>query len=309
MDVSTIVGLPLDGPQTFEDVVAETVAARALGFPRVWSAQVPGSWDALHLLGTVGVRVPDVGLATGVVPTYPRHPLALAGEALTVQAATGNRLTLGVGVSHEPIIRGAFGLPYERPARHLREYLSVLQPLLRGEAVDHHGETLTAVGAVAVAGAEPPPVLVAALGPAMLQVAGELADGTVATWVGPKSLESHVVPRLTAAARSAGRPDPQVVVCLPVSLTDDEDAAREQALTAFGAAHDLPAYRSMLDREGQGTSVSDVSVVGDESSIERQLARLEDAGVTELIIGAVGSAEERARTVAFLADLAAVPRP
>lgn len=304
MDIGITVGLGLDGPQTFPDIVDETAAAHAAGFGRVWATQSL-SWDALTLLATVGARVPDVGLATGIVPTIPIHPRTLAGQALTVQAATGNRLTLGVGVSHEAIISGAFGLPFERPARHLREYLTVLQPLLRGETVDHEGETLRVTGAVAVPAVEPPPVLVAALGPAMLQVAGELSDGTIATWVGPRTLADHVVPRLTAAARSAGRADPQVVVCLPTVVTSDEEAARTQVVTAFGAAHDLPAYRAMLDREAPGTTVGDVTVVGDEASVARQLARLGDLGTTEFIAAPVGSPEDRARTVAFLASLTA----
>lgn len=303
MDIGITLGLGLDGPQTFEDVVDEAAAVHAAGFTTAWAAQVPGGWDALTLLAAVGNRVPDVGLGTAIVPTIPNHPLTLAGQALSLQAATGNRLTLGVGVSHELIVKGMYGLPFDRPARGLREYLTVLQPLLRGEPVDHDGETLRVAGAIGVAGAEPPPVLVAALGPAMLKVAGELSEGTIATWVGPKALEGFVVPRLAAAAAAAGRPDPRVIVSLPIVLTDDEDAARAQAVTAFGQAHDLPAYRAMLDRESPGTSVGDVTLAGDETSIARQIARLEEAGATELIPVPVGGPEDKARTIAFLSTL------
>jgi F420-dependent oxidoreductase-like protein len=303
MDIGVTAGLGLDGPQSFDDVVDEVVAARDAGFRTVWTGQIMG-WDALTLLAAVGPRIPDVQLGTAVVPTFPRHPLTLAGQALTVQAATGNRLVLGVGVSHEVLMTGAFGLPFERPARHLREHLSVLQPLLRGEPVDFHGETLDAAGAVAVAGVEPPPVLVAALGPAMLQVAGELADGTIATWVGPASLEGYVVPRITAAARAAGRPDPRIVLSLPVLVADDEPAARARVAATFGAAEGLPAYRAVLDREAPGTTIGDVTLAGDEASVARQIARLEAAGATELAAVPVGGPEERARTVAFLSELA-----
>lgn len=300
MGIGITVGLGLDGPQTFEDVVDEVTAARAAGIRQVWVAQVFG-WDALTLLAAVGLRVPDIGLGTAVVPVRPRHPLTLASQALTVQAATGNRLALGVGASHEVLVSGAFGHQFERPAAHLREHLSVLLPLLRGEVVDHEGEMLTARGGIGVSGAEPPPVLVAALGPAMLRVAGELADGTIPTWVGPRALAEHVVPRVTAAAAAAGRPQPTVVVSLPVTVTSDEEAARQNAATAFGQAMDLPSYRAVLEREG-AASVADVTIAGDEASVQHQLARLRDAGATGLIATPVGSEEERVRTVRLLAD-------
>ncbi|MGH9213683.1 MAG: TIGR03564 family F420-dependent LLM class oxidoreductase [Acidimicrobiales bacterium] len=245
MRIGTTMGLDLDGPQTFEDIASEANAARAAGFRQLWSAQL-FSWDALTLLGALGGRVPDVGFGTAVVATYPRHPLMLASQALTVQAATGNRLTLGLGPSHQVIVEGSFGLGFDRPGRHVREYLTALIPLLHGETIDYRGETLSAVGAVGVTGAAPPPVLVAALGPALLRIAGELVEGTIVTWTGPKALSSHVVPRITAAAEAAGRPPPRVVVSLPVTVTADEQAARDRVADSLGQASDLPSYRAML---------------------------------------------------------------
>lgn len=300
MGIDITVGLGLDGPQTFEDVVGEVEAAQAAGFGRVWSSQLL-TWDALTLLASAGLRVPGVELGTAVVPVHPRHPLTLASQALTVQAVTGNRLTLGLGVSHEVIVAGAFGYRFERPARHLREHLSVLVPLLHGEAVEHEGELITARGAVGLAGAAAPSVLVAALGPAMLRVAGELTDGTIATWVGPRALAEHVVPRITAAAEAAGRPEPTVAVSLPVAVTADEAGARQHVAERFGQAVDLPPYRAVLDREG-AAGVADVTIAGDESAVHRQLARLRDAGATDFIAVPVGSPGDRARTIALLTD-------
>jgi F420-dependent oxidoreductase-like protein len=301
MEISTAVALGLDGPQTSDDVVAEVRRAADLGLAGAWWGQVFG-WDALTSLTAAGLSVPDLPLGTAVVPTYPRHPLALASQALTVQATLGDRLTLGVGPSHAPLVEGAFGLPFDRPARHTREYLQALVPLLRGEAVDVRGELVRAAGQVAVAGAAPPSVLLAALGPAMLRVAGELTDGTIVTWAGPRALGEHVVPRLTAAAEGAGRPAPRVVLSLPVAVTGDEGGARAWVVERFGMAGDLPSYRAVLDREG-ASGVADVVVAGDEAAVARRLRALADAGATELVAVPYGPPEQVSRTLEVLAGL------
>jgi F420-dependent oxidoreductase-like protein len=205
---------------------------------------------------------------------------------------------LGVGAGIGAMVGAMFGAPHDRPARRMREYLEVLRPLLRGEAVDHHGPALTAVGSVDVPGAAPPPVLLAALGPAMLRVAGELADGTVTWMTGPRALDGHVVPRLRRAA--AGRPAPRVVVGLPVCVTADEPAVRARVEERFGQAGRVPEYRAVLDLEGVA-GPGDVAVVGDEDAVVRRLARLRDAGATEFLAAPVGTAEEQRRTVRVLA--------
>ena len=286
-------GVPLDG------FVAGVRAAAEAGLAGAWVGQRPG-WDALTALALAGREVPDIPLGTAIVPTYPRHPVVLATQALTTQAATGNRLTLGVGVSHRHIVEGQFGLSFERPARHLREYLTALLPLLRGEAVEYEGETLTAAGQVLAPGAEPPSVLVGALGPAMLRVAGELADGTVTVWAGPRALADHVVPAVTRAA--AGRPDPRVVALTIVSVTADPDARRAEIATQLGPAGTQPSYRAILEREGAG-GPADTALVGDEPTVTAGLRRLADAGATELIAYVLGPAGDQARTVELLAGL------
>ena len=192
------------------DVVTERVrAAVDAGLSGIWLAQVFG-YDALTLLSVIGTRVPDVDLGTAVVPVYGRHPQALAQQALTVQAIVGNRLTLGVGLSHQAVVESMWGLPFDRPAHYMAEYLAALMPLVHGETVDARGELVTAVtrGRARDPGAQPPPVLVAALGPVMLGVAGRLADGTVTWMTGIRTVATHVTPRITEAARAAGRPAP-----------------------------------------------------------------------------------------------------
>ena len=239
MHIGTTVGLQLAGPQSLDDVVDEVRHVADLGLTDAWWSQNLG-WDALSAIAVAGGLVPGIGLGTAVVPTSPRHPLALASQALTVQAAVGGRLTLGVGPSHAPIIEGAFGLPFDRPAAHTREYLSALVPLLRGEAVDVRGEQLRVAGQITVPHVPAPTVLLAALGPTMLRIAGELTDGTIATWTGVRTLSEHIVPRIGAAASAAGRPAPRVLVSVPVGVTDDPDGTRAWAAERFGAA-DGPA--------------------------------------------------------------------
>ncbi|WP_329242259.1 LLM class F420-dependent oxidoreductase [Actinoallomurus sp. NBC_01490] len=289
------------GPSTLEHLTGQVRAAADAGFGTAWAAQAFG-WDALTALAVAGAAVPGIGLGTAVVPIPQRHPLVLAGQALSVQAATGGRLTLGVGAGVAMMVQGMFGLPADRPARRMREYLSVLRPLLRGESVTHRGETLTAVGSVTVPGAEPPPVLVAALGPAMLRLAGELADGTVTWMTGARTLGDHIVPSITKAAETAGRPIPQVVAGLIVCVTNGEAAVRERIAEQYALAGQVPEYRAVLDREG-AAGPQDVVIVGDEDDVARDVRRLADAGVTEFIASPFGSVEEQDRTIGVLADL------
>jgi F420-dependent oxidoreductase-like protein len=286
------------GPAGLAELVDQVKTAAEAGFGTAWSAQALG-WDALTALAVAGGRVPGIGLGTAVVPVPQRHPLLLASQALSVQAATGNRLTLGIGAGIAMMVQQLFGLPGDRPARRMREYLSVLIPLLRGETVDHHGETLTAVGSAGVPGAEPPPVLVAALGPAMLRLAGELADGTVTWMTGPRTLADHIVPSITRAAEDAGRPAPRVVAGLVVCVTHDQAGVRGRIAEHFALAGQVPEYRAVLDREG-AAGPQDVVIVGDEDAVAKDLDRLADAGVTEFVASPFGDAAEQARTLAVL---------
>jgi F420-dependent oxidoreductase-like protein len=270
-------------------VIAEQIRATS---GSAWISQGP-NLDALTTLAVVGEGPAELG--TAVVPFPQRHPLVLASQALTVQAATGNRLTLGIGAGISLMVGGMYGLPTDRPARRLREYLEVLRPLLRGESVDHHGDTLTAVGSVTVEGVKAPPVLVAALGPAMLRVAGELADGTITWMTGPRTLADHVVPSITRAADTP----PRIVAGFAVCVTAEEDAVRARFASEFAMAGQVPEYRAMLDREGVD-GPADVLLAGDEDAITQQIDRLRDTGITDLMLAPIGTPTEQQRTMEFL---------
>ncbi len=296
------IGVMFDVGRPFDDVVAQVAGLAEVGIETAWTSQIFG-YDALTTLAVVGREVPGIELGTAVVPTFPRHPIMLAGQALTVQAATGGRLLLGIGLSHQMVIENVFGLSFEHPARHLREYLSILAPLLEGEAASFAGETLKAAtfGPLQIS-APAPPLLVAALGPVLLKLAGRMAQGTVTWMTGPRTVADHIVPSITAAAESAGRPAPLVAVGLPVCVTADVDAARAKAAETFAIYGQLPSYRAMLDREG-AAGPPDIAVVGSAASVADQVRRLADVGVTHFCGAPFGSSEEIKASIATLAEL------
>jgi F420-dependent oxidoreductase-like protein len=287
--------------RSIDDTVAAAREAHEQGFISFWLPQIFGA-EALTTLAIVGREVPDIFLGTAVVPTYPRHPMVLAQQSLTVQQATGNRFMLGIGLSHQVVIEGMYGMSYEKPARHMREYLEILMPLLRGESAGAEGETLTFRGAIDVADAMAPPVMLAALAPRMLELAGSVADGTITWMTGPATLESHIVPSINKAAEKAGRRTPAVSVSLPVCITKDADAARERAAKDFLVYGHLPSYRAMLDREG-AAGPADVAIVGDEGTVGKEVQRIADVGATDFVAAEYGSREERKRTREFLRSL------
>lgn len=291
------------GPVPLDTMVVRAQRARQLGLDSVWMGQYVG-WDILTALALVGREVPDLALGTAIVPTYPKHPLALASQALSVQAATGNRLQLGLGPSHRAIIEEWYGYDYDRPARHMREYLEALDPLLRGEQANYQGETLRAKGKLTVLEGKPPAVLISALGPVMLRLAGELTDGTVTAWAGPRAIAEHVAPRINEAAAAAGRPQPRIVAGVLMNVTDEPAAARQSVAERFGGSSDLPSYRAMMDIEGVAGG-ADLLLAGDEAEVTAGLRAYQEAGATELVAFFTGSEEERPRTEALLARLAA----
>ncbi|MBJ8345306.1 TIGR03564 family F420-dependent LLM class oxidoreductase [Antrihabitans sp. YC2-6] len=265
---------------TVDALVGRIRDAHERGFARAWVPQI-FAVDALTVLAIAGREVPGIGLGTAVVPTYPRHPMALATQARTISQVSDGRFTLGIGLSHRVVIENMLGMKWGE-VRHLREYLSILLPLLADEPADFAGETLTGRLALTIP-AKPVPVVVAALGPKMLDLAGRLTAGTT-TWVtGLDTLRDYVVPTIRAAAEAAGRPEPQVVAALPVAVTDDADTARKIAAKAFAVYGQLPSYRSMLDREGAG-GPADVAIIGDESTVRARIAAFADAGVTEFVV-------------------------
>ena len=305
------IGLFVGGAPTDEirldEVVAQGVQAEADGFDSYWlphiSARGP---DALTALALVGTQTERIALGTGVVPTYPRHPAMLAQQTITTQIAAGGRLTLGIGPSHKPGIENVLGLSYDRPAKHVEEYLAVLRPLIDQGRVDFDGDFYNVHAELALSDGLPVSVIISALAPRMLRLGGAVADGTVTWMAGVRAIDSHVVPRINAAASDAGRPNPRVVVGLPVTVTDDEAAGRAQAATLFERYGTLVNYRRILDVE-EVEGPSEVAVVGNEAEVERQIRAFADAGATEFVASVfpVGDDAEAsiARTQALLKSL------
>ena len=279
--------------QGLDAVRRAAAGAESEGFASFWLPQIFGL-DALAALTLIGAETPRIELGTAVVPTYPRHPITLAAQALTVQAASGGRLTLGIGLSHQFVIEAMFGYSFDRPARHMDEYLRALVPLLHGENADVDGETVRTHAQISVPGTEAPSLLVAALGPRMLQLTAERADGTITWMTGPRTLEEFTVPTLRAAAAAAGRPEPRVAVGLPICVTDDPDGARARAAQIFEVYGHLPSYRAMLDREGVA-GPADVALVGDEATVSASVRRLAEVGVTDFAAAEFGGAADEVR--------------
>jgi F420-dependent oxidoreductase-like protein len=299
------IGIGLGGGETFAATLAEFTRAEEAGFDTIWISNIFGH-DAITLAAVAGQVTSRIEIGTFVVPTYPRHPTAMAQQALTAAAATNNRFTLGIGLSHKVVIETMFGLDYSKPVRHMREYLSVLNPLLAGDAVRFRGEEFRVAAQIAVPGAKKPPLLVAALGPQMLKLAGKMSDGT-ATWMGgPKYLRDTAVPIISASAEAAGRPRPRIASGFPMAVTSAVDSARASAQQVFAVYGTLPSYRAVLDVEG-AADASGVAIVGDEASVERQIRDLAACGVTDFQGAPFPVPDDKAsiaRTFEFLSNLA-----
>ncbi|MFI2189684.1 LLM class F420-dependent oxidoreductase [Streptomyces sioyaensis] len=312
------IGLNIDGGRHFTELTEKVEQASRAGYLSAWLPQSPGSgprkrssrrtrhelfgYDSLTALAVAAQSVPDIELGTCVVPTFPRHPMVLAEQALTVQAAHTGQVTLGIGVSHRHVVEDQWGYPYDRTALRMREYVTVLNQLCGDGAASFTGETVSAHGALSFPVERRVPVLVAALGPRMLEVAGECSDGVITWMTGPRTLEDHTVPRLTKAAEAAGRSQPRVVASLPVCVTADPDTARELAARMFLIYRSLPNYRAMLDRENAEHG-GDISLVGSEEDVTRGIERLARAGVSDLNALVIGSELEQARTHGLLTAL------
>ena len=283
-------------------LVAHAKQAADDGMAGWWLAQV-GLVDALTVLALAGAETGDMELGTAVNATFPIHPTALAAKALTTQGAITGRLTLGLGVNHAPVVDHTWGMTFEKPIRHMRDYLSCLQPLLETGAADYAGEDYTARFEGARPAAETPGMVLAAMGPQMLKVAGSRTDGTILWMTGEKAIGSQIAPILGEAAAAAERPDPRVICSLPIAVTDDEGGMRDfvgQVLAGYG---DLPSYRAMMDIDGHA-GPGDAMICGDEASVREQLGAIAAAGATEFAAAEIGgSSEDFARTRSLLREV------
>jgi len=286
-------------PVGLDDLVARARDIESRGFDTVWIPNVFGL-EAVTTAAIVGRETERIEIGTAVVPSYPRHPTSLAQQALTAGAACGGRFTLGIGLSHPVVIEGLMGLSYARRAAHMREYVAVLGPLLRGEPAAFEGDEFHVGLRLDVPDAHPVPLLIGALGDRMLEIAGRDAAGTILWMTGPRTIESHIAPKLRAAAREAGRSEPRIVAGMHILLTSNAEAAGERVAKMLAMYSQMPSYRAMLDKEG-ASGPADLALIGDERVLDAGLDRLRDLGVSDFE-ASVAYVEEGAeeRTLAYL---------
>jgi 5,10-methylenetetrahydromethanopterin reductase len=300
MRIGTMVADPA-GPDALAKLTEQLRSAADDGFASAWMSNIFGL-EALTALAVAGHEVPRIEFGTAVVPTYPRHPAVLAQQALTTALALDGRLALGIGLSHKIVIEDMYGYSFDRPARHMREYLSILLPLLDGQPASFDGESLHGHIGLSVPMKGRVPVLLAAMAPQMLRLAGSQTDGTVLWMTGPATVRDYVVPTITAAAAAAGREQPRVVCVLPVCVSDDTQAARDRANHVFAIYGQLPSYRAMLDKEG-AAGPGDIAITGTEDRVTEQIEALAAAGVTDFVAGEYGAGDDQVRTRDLLKSL------
>jgi F420-dependent oxidoreductase-like protein len=295
-------------------LVADAVAAEAAGFTSIWVPQLPNDFDALTAVALMAGATTRIELGTAVMPIQSRHPVAMAQQALSTQAVCEGRFTLGLGPSHHWIVDDMLGLPYERPAHLVRDYIEVLNAAFAGPgAVDVENDSFRVHNPLDITDITPTPILVAALAPVMLRIAGEHASGTILWMADERAIGDHIAPRVAKAAEEAGRPRPRIVAGIPVVLcSDDEvDAARAKANVVLGHAEYSPNYERLLE-QGDATDVGDLLAAGDESAVVARLQTFLDAGATDVSVRVLpmgpdreARIESRNRTEAFLSTLCA----
>ncbi|KAA0120008.1 TIGR03564 family F420-dependent LLM class oxidoreductase [Mycolicibacterium sp. P9-22] len=267
-------------------LISDIEWADTAGLATAWMPQVPDDFDLLTMVGLMASHSTRIELGTAVVPLQAQHPIALARQALSVHAISNGRLALGVGPSHHWIIRDMLGLPYDKPAAYTRDYLQVFNAAIAGPGpVDVENDTFTVHNPTALGAATPLPVLVAALGPVMLQIAGEHADGTSLWMADEKAIGEHIAPKINKAAAGAGKPAPRIVAGIPVTLcaNSEIDEAKDRANRILAEAETSPNYQRLLDR-GDARTVGDLCAAGDEESILKRFKAFADAGVTDLSV-------------------------
>ena len=267
-----------------EKLQADARWADEAGLDTVWTPQIPDEIDVMTAATLIGLATARIEVGTAIVPLQPRHPVVLAQQALSNQAVCEGRFTLGLGVSHHWIIGDMMGLPYERPVTTMRCYLDVLDQALGGPGmVDVENELFTIHNPLDITDITPTPVMIAALGPVMLKLAGERATGTTLWLADERTIASHVVPTITKAAQAALRPAPRIMAGVPVCLcADDEvDAAVEKTNRTLSEVVASPNYVRLMEH-GDAETIGDVLICGSEAAMEKRLRSFADAGVTDL---------------------------
>ncbi|GAA2557055.1 LLM class F420-dependent oxidoreductase [Mycolicibacterium diernhoferi] len=289
-----------DMSRKVKKLISDIEWADSAGLATAWMPQVPDDFDLLTMVALMASHSTRIELGTAVVPLQAQHPIALARQALSVHAVAGGRLALGVGPSHHWIIRDMLGLPYDKPAAYTRDYLQVLNAAIAGPGpVDVENDTFTVHNPTALGAETPMPVLVAALGPVMLQIAGEHADGTSLWMADEKAIGEHIAPKINKAAAEAGKPPPRIVAGIPVTLcaNSEIEEAKDRANRILAEAETSPNYQRLLDR-GDARTVGDLCAAGDEESILKRFKAFADAGVTDLSVRLLPIGDNRDELIA-----------
>lgn len=303
-------------PETRSLPAVRELAAQteAQGFAGMWLGAAFG-FDPIMALALAADTTSSIELGVAVVPTWPRHPVVTAQQAATASAASGGRFRLGIGPSHAPVM-GMYGIDFDRPISHLRDYLTVLHALLHDGNVAHTGSRYRVNAFLDVADAPPPPVLLGVLQTRMAHLAGSHADGALC-WLAPAShLHAVVAPGLAKGAAEAGRPTPPLVAELPCALTTDRAALHEMAARDLGIYPHVPFYRALFEtagvelaERGWSDAMLDASVVhGDEDGLAARIQELLDAGADEVALSPFGvgpdPASSQADCIRVLGDIA-----
>ncbi len=299
---------------TATNLVARVKDAERRGVGMVWTTVGGPTADPVTAYAAAGAATKRIGLGTAVVPTYPRHPITLAAQAIAIDDLAPGRLRLGVGPSHRPVIEGAYGLPMGKPLNHLREYVTILRALLWEGSVDFAGDSFTVKMALP-ADAPPPkiPIPISALRPNAFHLAGEIADGAI-SWVAPIAyLVETALPALRAGAEAAGRPRPPLIAHVPVAVSADRAAARAAFRAQFPHYAKLPFYAAMFAAAGYPVTpsgemtdelVEALAVSGPPAAIRERLEAIRARGIDELMIHLVVVADEASELAALSEILA-----
>jgi F420-dependent oxidoreductase-like protein len=286
MPAGVIVSPDRSSHNVIDNAISMSRAAHEAGVQHVWLPQ-NFDYDALALAALVGSAVPGLGVGTSVVPVNPRHPLIIASGAQTAQAASHGNFSLGLGLGAPSLEQKTFGISPVNTVQRLREHLLVLRSIQESGTVNFHGEELTAVDPrimpVALIGSKPFPIYIAAMGPRALQLAGELADGTLLNLAGPRTIERFIVPTIGQAAADADRPGPKVIAMVLVAITDDADKVRAETAARVAVYETVPSYRKVLDREGVAHA-AELAVIGDARAVTGKLRTYLDAGATDVVL-------------------------
>ncbi len=278
--------------KTLDESIARAQAAERLGYESVWTTQLPDARDAALVLAAYANATQRIGLGTGILPIYTRHPTAMVQMAATLDELSGGRFILGIGISHKVTVESMWGLSLDSPVDAMREYLDIVRTSLRDGAASIEGKHFSARWAYTAPRRADLPIMISALNPRMLDLAGERADGVVLYMCSPAYIRDHVVPAVTAGRQKAGKPLEgfEIVAAVPVCLTSDRAGGQAVFRQTVERYSNLPYYRKMMDASGfkselEAGTVSEAMIdelagIGDEQQVREAIRRYREAGVT-----------------------------